>query len=126
MATPTAVKNTVLHRIRHVTRELEVIQTEMHSELTETPGGDKFTKLFEDAAAVQVLNDCKAELDQLRRILWFYIEQAAGKPVASMDEEQQAKRLQRVNELLRALAPQPSHSALTRASRQLLFLSGLT
>lgn len=119
------VKNTVLHRIQHVTRELEVIQAEMHSELTETAGGDNFAKLFEDTAAVQALNDCKAELDQLRRILWFYIEQATGKPVASMDEEQQAKRLQRVNELLRALAPQPFPSALTESKPAASFFERL-
>jgi hypothetical protein len=105
------VKNAVLHRIRSITGELEAIQTEMHSELTETPGGDKLTKLFEDTSAVQVLNDFKAELDQLRRILWFYIEEAAGKTVARLDQEQQAKRLQRVNELLRALSPQPAAGA---------------
>lgn len=105
------VKNAVLHRIRNITGELEAIQTEMHSELTETPGGDKLAKLFEDASAVQVLNDFKAELDQLRRILWFYIEDAAGKTAAGLDQEQQAKRLQRVNELLRALSPQPAAGA---------------
>ena len=105
------IKNAVLHRIRNVTGELEAIQTEMHSELTEAPGGDRLAKLFADTSAVQVLNDLKAELDQLRRILWFYIEEAAGKPVAGLDQEQQAKRLQRVNELLRALSPQPSRGA---------------
>lgn len=104
------VKDAVLHRIRNITGELEAIQTEMHSELTETPSGDKLAKLFEDTSAVRVLNDFKAELDQLRRILWFYIEQAAGKPAAGLDQEQQAKRLQRVNELLRTLSPRPSTS----------------
>ena len=107
------VKNAVLHRIRNVTGELEAIQTEMHSELTETASGNRLAKFFEDANAVQVLNDFKAELDQLRRILWFYIEEAARKPVAGLDQEQQAKRLQRVNELLRALSPQPSATGAT-------------
>ena len=101
-------KNTVLHRVRNVMGELESIQAEMHSELTVPANDNKVAKFFEDTASVQILNDFKAELDQLRRILWFYIEEAAGKPSAAVDQEQQAKRLQRVNELLRALAPQPS------------------
>lgn len=102
------VKNAVLHRIQKITEELEAIQAEMHSELTVPTNDNQVAKFFEDAAAVQILNDFKAELDQLRRILWFYIEEAAGKPSAAVDQEQQAKRLQRVNELLRALSPQTS------------------
>jgi hypothetical protein len=105
------VKNAVLHRIRNITGELEAIQTEMHSELTETESGNRLAKLFEDANAAQVLNDLKVELDQLRRVLWFYIEEAARKSAPGLDQEQQAKRLQRVNELLRALSPQPSTPA---------------
>jgi hypothetical protein len=105
------VKNAVLHRIRIITGELEAIQAEMHSELTGTAGDNRLAKLFEDANAVQALNYFKAELDQLRRVLWFYIEEAARKTAAGMDQEQQAKRLQRVNELLRALAPQSSTPA---------------
>ena len=32
----------------------------------------------------------KLEIDQLRRILWFYIEEAAEKPLSGMEQEQQA------------------------------------
>ena len=102
------MKNALLHRVQKVTSEIHSIQAEMHGELTEPAGGSRMAGLFEDGSAVQVLNDFKAELDQLRRILWFYIEQAQSN--ATQDSEQQSKRLQRVNELLRALAPQPSTS----------------
>src|SRR5262249_1316486 len=78
-----------------------------HSQLTQSSARGKLGKFFEDTTAADVLNHFKAELDQLRRILWFYIEEAAGQPVVGMDHEQQAKRLQRVTELLRALSPQP-------------------
>ncbi len=67
---------------------------------------------------VQVLNDFKAELDQLRRILWFYIEQASVPSSAAMNTEQQDKRLQRVNELLRALSPPATTSAIARQNTQ--------
>lgn len=104
-------KNALLHRVQKVTSEIHSIQAEMHGELSEPASGNRLAGFFEDGAAVQILNDFKAELDQLRRILWFYIEQASSQSSATPDSEQQSKRLQRVNELLRALAPRPSTSA---------------
>lgn len=99
-------KDAVLHRIQKITRELAGIQSEMHGQLTASAATKK-AGFFEDSSAVAVLNDFKAELDQLRRILWFYIEEAAARAVTVTDQDQQAHRLERVNELLRALAPQP-------------------
>ena len=96
-------KDTILERIQAITRELGVIQAEMHSHLAASPGG-KISRFFEDGAAFEALNLFKAELDQLRRILWFYIEEAAKKPVA--DQGEQDRRLERVTGLLRALTPQ--------------------
>ena len=84
----------------------------MHGELNEPATENWLARFFEDENAVQSLNDFKAELDQLRRILWFYLEQASAQPAAVMNGEQQDKRMQRVNELLRALAPPPAASAL--------------
>jgi hypothetical protein len=103
-------KNALLHRIHNVTTEIHSIQAEMHGEVTEPSSGNKLARFFEDGNAVQILNDFKAELDQLRRILWFYIEQASAKSTGVSDIEQEDKRLERVNELLRALAPQPATS----------------
>ena len=111
------IKNTLVNRIKTITDEIHSIQAEMHNQLNEPASGSRVAKLFEDENAVQVLNDFKAELDQLRRILWFYIEQASIRPSAAMDTEQQDKRLQRVNELLRALAP-PSTSAIAGQKTQ--------
>jgi hypothetical protein len=105
------VKNALLHQIKNTTREIHDIQKEMHGQLTESSAGNRFPKFFEDEAAVQVLNDFKAEVDQLRRILWFYIEAATGDLAAAADHAQQEQRLQRVNELLRTLAPKPSGAA---------------
>lgn len=119
------IKNAVLHRIRNITGELEAIQTQMHSELTGSASHNRLGQMFEDATAVQVLNDFKAELDQLRRILWFYIEEVAVKPAPGTDLEQQAKRLQRVNELLRALAPPLSTTAAVESKPSASFFERL-
>jgi len=102
-------QDAVLERIRAITRELETLQAEMHTQLT-APAIKGRGKVFEDGASVQVLNQFKAELDQLRRVLWFYIEQASQKPAESMEHEQ-ARRLERVTGLLSALSPQPGATA---------------
>ena len=106
------IKNALVHRIKNITGEIHSIQAEMHGQLNEPASENKLARFFEDENAVQALNDFKAELDQLRRILWFYIEQASAQPAAAMNKEQQDKRLQRVNELLRALAPRQQAPAI--------------
>jgi hypothetical protein len=102
------IKNALLHQIKNTTLEIHTIQKEMHGKLTESHTGNRLPKFFEDEAAVQVLNDFKVELDQLRRILWFYIEQSTANLASGTDPDQHDKRLQRVNELLRTLAPKAS------------------
>jgi hypothetical protein len=122
---PPKVKNAVLHRISNVTRELEAIQAEMHSELTGSATDNRVARFFEDASATQVINDFKAEIDQLRRILWFYTEDAAKKPEARVDPEQQTLQLQRFTELLRALAPKASTPELKETKPSVSFFERL-
>src|SRR5262249_4420892 len=107
-------KDTILERIQAITRELGVIQAEMHSQLAAPPGG-KISRFFEDGAAFEALNLFKAELDQLRRILWFYIEEAAKNTVA--DQGEQDRRRERMTGMLRALTPQtnPAEPAVAQA-----------
>ena len=120
------VKNALLHQIKNTTHEIHAIQKEMHSKLAESNIGNRLPKFFEDEAAVQVLNDFKAELDQLRRILWFYIEEARGSLAARPDTEQHDKRLQRVNELMRTLAPKiPGAVAAEQNQRSISFFERL-
>ena len=98
------IKNALMHRIKNMTGEIHSIQAEMHGELNGPANRGRLARFFEDENAAQVLNDFKAELDQLRRILWFYIEHASVQPSPATDNEQD-QRLQRVNELLRTLTP---------------------
>ncbi|HET9366302.1 MAG TPA: hypothetical protein VFP71_14955 [Candidatus Angelobacter sp.] len=97
-------RDSILKKIQAITRELGVLQSEIHAELAD-PSQDKSSTFFEDGAAVETLNLFKAELDQLRRILWFYIEEAARKPRAGTDHEQQSRKLERVTDLLHAISP---------------------
>jgi hypothetical protein len=119
------IKNALLHQIKNTTREIHAIQEEMHSKLTESNTGARLPKFFEDESAVQVLNDFKVELDQLRRILWFYIEEATGS-LAARDADQHDKRLQRVNELLLTLTPKgPGSPAAEQSQRPISFFERL-
>lgn len=97
-------RDTVLKKIQAITCELGALQSEMHAELAD-PGQGKTSTFFEDGTAVEALNLFKAELDQLRRILWFYIEEAARRPRAGTNHEQQSRRLEHVTDLLHAISP---------------------
>jgi cysteinyl-tRNA synthetase len=109
------IKNALLQRVKNITSEIHSLQEEMHAKLAESTREHQPLKFFEDGSAAQVLNDFKAELDQVRRILWFYIEEAAGNRAVEPDEDRLDTRLQRVNELLRTLALHPSHPATAEA-----------
>jgi hypothetical protein len=92
----------VIERIQALARELAATQSEMHSHLA-GPAAGKPGSLLEDAEALQALNHLKAELDQLRRILWFYMEEEAHKPVAGANRQEE-----RAQAAPRALVPQSS------------------
>jgi hypothetical protein len=120
------VKNALLHQIKNTTHEIHTLQKEMHGRFAEPNTANRLPKVFEDEAAVQVLNDFKAELDQLRRILWFYIEAATGNLTAVADADQRDMRLQRMNELLRTLAPKaPAEAAGEPSQRSISFFERL-
>ncbi len=97
----------VVQRIQALTQELEKLQSEMHSQLT-VPSG-KSNSLLEDAEAVEAINHFKAELDQMRRILRFYIDQAARKRVPVSDQQQSKTKKA---EAQRMLPLQPNNHSL--------------
>jgi hypothetical protein len=82
-------RSAVVERIHALSKELSAIQAEMHTQLTGPVEGQPGIFL-EDANAVQALKHLKAELDQLRRILWFYLEEVAEKPLAATEQQQQS------------------------------------
>jgi hypothetical protein len=124
-------KNAVLNRIRNVMSELESIQAEMHAELMEPATDNRSVKFFEDPAALQVLTSFKTEMDQLRRILWFYTQDALGKSTngagntTETNQTQQANHMLRVNELVRALSPKPPKGELTEDKPAVSFFERL-
>ncbi len=100
-------KDALLHRMRDMTRALEALQIEMHGQLAASAPGQHSPHFLADANAVQALNNFKAELDQVRRILWFYIEEAAQPAAPGDDYIQQAKHSQRLSGVLTPVSPAP-------------------
>ena len=102
-------KGAVLKRIQIITRELETLQAEMHGELAES-GLGKTSKFLEDSTAVEALNRFKVELDQLRRILWFYTEEAMRRTRPVNQQEPQSRRTGNAAPQLQPVSPKTSDS----------------
>lgn len=101
----------VLERVKHVTQELESIQNEIYGELAEADGTPRKHSALITHGAAGDLGRFKVVVDQLRRVLWFYIADAAAGQQEIPESERQAHRLQRATELLQAIAPQPGMPA---------------
>jgi hypothetical protein len=91
----------ILQRIRIITRELEVIQTEIYGRLSEAPQTGK-NNLLDDATATQVLGQFRAALDHARNMLWLCT-QTLG-TAGGVDD----RKLAQAAALLQALAPADS------------------
>jgi hypothetical protein len=94
----------ILERIRIITRELEVIQTEIYGRMGEGSQPGK-NGLLEDAAAIQVLGQFRAALDHARHMLWLCTE-AAATAGAVRD-----RKLAQAAALLQALTPTDSQAS---------------
>jgi hypothetical protein len=80
-------------RVRRVTSELEALNAELYRALAEEDGTPK--KQFASLASYEGenLTVFKSAVDQLRRLLWFYLENAAV-PEISQQEGPDELRLQ--------------------------------
>ena len=92
----------ILRQIEIVTGELDVLQAEIYSRMTELARKSP----AEDAAAVHTMTHFKAVLDRLRHVLWFYIEQFAGKAETNARREPLRQGPDRLADHPRALMPQ--------------------
>jgi hypothetical protein len=97
----------ILERIRVITRELEVIQSEVYSRVAE-PGVGK-AGLLDDATATQVLGQFRTALDHARHILWLCTE-ATGTAGTPRD-----RKLAQAAALLQAMTPGAQASSTSPA-----------
>lgn len=71
---PAEKPQTILNRIKQLTQELHAIQHELYAELSEEDGSPRKDSILNLAPAAGDLSAFKAAADQLRRVLWYYLE----------------------------------------------------
>ena len=64
----------ILAQVKKLTRELHDLQTELYRELAEEDGTPRNYSALIAAPACNALVELKAAADQLRRVLWFYMQ----------------------------------------------------
>jgi hypothetical protein len=84
---PAAKTESILNQVKKLTRELHVLQNELYRELGEEDGSRRRQSPLSAAPARDDLMVLKTAADQLRRVLWFYLQDSsnASDPVASSE-----------------------------------------
>ena len=113
--------NHALSRVQKVTEELKDIQAELFESGNSTTG--KSPAFIDDPACLEVLSAFKATVDDLRRLLFFYVNnltiQMGGDPHRAIH----SYRLRRAAELLDVLSRPPV--LVLSADDEMLLLSSL-
>src|SRR5689334_426421 len=71
---PAGKIDSIVNRVRKLTRELHEIQNELYRELSEEDGSRREQSPLRQAPAHDDLKAFQAAADQLRRVLWFYLD----------------------------------------------------
>ena len=92
-------------RIRRVTEDLQAIQEQL-SKAAE-PGAEPSARneLMEEMLKADLVDNFKSSVDQMRTLLFSYIEAAASAGHESVYDTLQAIRMRRVTEMLKVLQP---------------------
>ena len=65
---------TILNKVKQLTQELYAVQWELYAELSKEDGSPREDSSLSVSLAAADLSALKAAADQLRRVLWFYLE----------------------------------------------------
>lgn len=75
---PTEKAERILNQAKKLTRELHELQAELYGELAEEDGSRRRQSALGAVPACDDLIDLKTAADQLRRVLWFYVQDPSG------------------------------------------------
>lgn len=67
----------ILNEVKKIIRELHELQSELYRELAEEDGSRRRQSALSVAPACDDLAELKAAADQLRRFLWFYLQDSS-------------------------------------------------
>jgi hypothetical protein len=92
-------------RIRRVTEDLQAIQQELGK--AAEPGGEATARnqIMEEMLNMELIEQFKSSVDQMRVLLFSYIEAAASEGRQTMYDTLQSIRMRRVTEMLKILQP---------------------
>jgi hypothetical protein len=91
----------MLERIRIITEALQAIHGEISSQLSPNSIDQKHP-VFDETHAMEFLTDFKGAIDELRSVLWLYIEELSRRP--DTNSATKTTQLVRATEMLRALS----------------------
>ena len=99
-------------RIRRVTEDLHAVQDVLNAAARpDTPAAER-DAVMEELLNLRVLDEFKAAVDNMRHLLWSYIEASNAKNVHGVSQTLQHVRMQRVTEMLRILQPNMEESKI--------------
>lgn len=85
---PAEKPQTILARVKQLTQELHTIQHELYAELSQEDGSPRKDSILTLSPAAGDLNALKGAADQLRRVLWFYLDEVGEKCEGDAGERQ--------------------------------------
>lgn len=92
------------HTIRRVTKDLEYIQEELNQAARSDVSAPVRERVMEEMMDANMINNLKSAVDNMRYLLWSYIE-ATSKQGKDVGQTLQTVRMQRVTEMLKILKP---------------------
>ena len=92
-------------RIRRVTEDLKAIQEKLNAAAQPGAPPAERERIMEALLQADMVNEFKTAVDNMRHLLWSYIEAASAKSPQNVTRTLQAVRMQRVTEMLRILQP---------------------
>lgn len=92
------------NRIRRVTEDLQAIQQELGEAARPGTAHVRREAVMNELVESNLVNDFKSAVDNMRYLLWSYIEASSGRS-SDVAQALQSLRMQRVTDMLRVLQP---------------------
>src|SRR6266404_9386822 len=100
------------NRIRRVTDDLHAVQEVLNSAARPNAPAAERDAVMEELISMRILDEVKASVDNMRHLLWSYIEASNAKNAHGVSATLQHVRMQRVTEMLRILQPNMEESKM--------------
>jgi hypothetical protein len=99
-------------RIQRVTDDLHAVQDVLNAAARPDAPAAQRDAVMEELINLRVLDTFKAAVDNMRHLLWSYIEASNAKNAHGVSQTLQKVRMQRVTEMLRILQPNMEESKI--------------